>query len=149
MATHISQSTLKYYLAYDHLTGIFTWRNPPKGRTTNDTPGTVMYDGTVLIRLNGRAYTGAKLAWLYVTGDYPNEPVVFDKRYDDPYERLKFRNLRLRSKMLSNTRSAERQRIKRMYKKYYQETGSYEHPSLPPLVDLRRRRDRGARHSNT
>jgi len=149
MPTHITQSTLKHYLAYDHRTGIFTWRNPPKGRTTNDTPGTIMYDGTLLIRLNGRAYTGAKLAWLYVTGDYPQEPVVFDVRYDDPYERLKFKNLRLRSEMLSNTRSAERQRIKRLYKKHFQETGSWTHPSLPPLEDLRLRKHRGARHSRT
>lgn len=67
----ISLEDLKKYLDYDPDTGIFRWKLPrgraPKGAVA----GVTRDDSYVLIGILGTHYYAHRLAWLYVTGEWP------------------------------------------------------------------------------
>ena len=79
----ISADELRALLSYDPLTGIFRWRVPVKGRKVNSIAGTPKIgDGRNLIMLNKKRYIAARLAWLYMTGSWPENEI--DHKDTDP-----------------------------------------------------------------
>lgn len=65
-------------LNYDRRTGVFTWRLR-RGRTAKagDEAGTIDKNGHVMIGIDGDMYPAGRLAWLYVTKDWPPGRVSF------------------------------------------------------------------------
>jgi hypothetical protein len=61
----LTQSRLKELLDYQPLTGLFYWRN---GKVA----GWDDASGYIQISVNGRQYRAHRLAWLYMTGAWPN-----------------------------------------------------------------------------
>lgn len=79
----LTQSRLKHLLNYDPETGDWTWLNPPNHNTRlkGQLAGNRRADGYLLIRIMGRAYYSGRLAWFYMTGEWPEE---IDHRDRDP-----------------------------------------------------------------
>ena len=70
----LTQEYLKSILHYDSETGIFTWLkvNPHGSRVhIGDIAGYSRKDNYVQIRVNGILYFAHRLAWLYMTGSWP------------------------------------------------------------------------------
>jgi len=87
------QEQLKLIVYYDLDTGVFTWKKRdiklfkhckfPKGacnnwnaRYANKECKTVTSDGYRTIMFQGKAHVGKRLAWLYVTGKFPDGKIV-------------------------------------------------------------------------
>ena len=69
----ISQERLKELLDYDPLAGIFVWRVRASNRVkVGDVAGNLSAYGYRLIRIDGRMYMAHRLAWLYMTGTWPD-----------------------------------------------------------------------------
>ena len=67
-----TQARLKQALSYNTKTGLFTWIEPRRGRMLFSIAGHVdKSTGYRDISLDDRSYHAAKLAWLYVFGEYP------------------------------------------------------------------------------
>jgi hypothetical protein len=65
-------SVMKDFLQYDRDTGDFHWlRARPRGIKPGDLAGCITADGYRYIRLLNRPYYAHRLAWFYVTGDWP------------------------------------------------------------------------------
>lgn len=67
----ISRERLTEVLHYNPVTGIFTWkvaRRPYKAFRVAGYVGTLGY---IMIGIDGRKYTAHRLAWLYMTGEWP------------------------------------------------------------------------------
>lgn len=88
-----TQARLKQALSYNPETGLFTWIEPKRGRTLFSVAGHVdKSTGYRDISLDDRSYHTAKLAWLYMFGEYP-ECVVDHINHDKSDDRIV--NLRL------------------------------------------------------
>lgn len=79
----VSLARLKELLSYDPLTGIFTWLECP-GRPDHvgRQAGTRHLKNGILIRISGKLYRAARLAWFYVTGQWPDD--LIDHQDGDP-----------------------------------------------------------------
>ena len=62
-------------LHYDPITGIFTWRVSPGGKAKAGDVAGYLNGGYVKITLYGSTYSAHRLAWAYVTGDWPDGEV--------------------------------------------------------------------------
>lgn len=68
----ISQEELKRMLAYDPVTGLFSWLINRKGSAlVGAVAGNQTKVGYVHIKVNNRRYAAHRLAWLYMTGEWP------------------------------------------------------------------------------
>ena len=70
----ITQESLKEVLNYNPQTGLFSWSKPRRGVKRGATPGWLNESGYVIIGLDGRSgrsYRAHRLAWLWMTGDWP------------------------------------------------------------------------------
>lgn len=67
----ISQGDLKSLLRYDPQTGVFTWL---RGKRAGMVAGNVV-KGHRQIMIGGKNYAAHRLAWLYVTGKFPNRGI--------------------------------------------------------------------------
>lgn len=77
----LTQSELKHKLHYNPLSGVFTWLVSAKKVKYGDAAGTLDKDGYTVIRIAGRGYKAHRLAFLYMTGDFPVNTVDHkDKR---------------------------------------------------------------------
>jgi hypothetical protein len=69
----ITADELRTALAYDANLGTFTWIiRPSKAVKIGYIAGTLDDKGYVLIGVNKHVYKAHRLAWLYVTGEWPN-----------------------------------------------------------------------------
>lgn len=68
----ITQSELKYLLSYDPETGIFIWlvSKPPR-ISVGSIAGCVNKIGYYQITINRKQYLAHRLAWVYMTGEWP------------------------------------------------------------------------------
>ena len=71
----ITQAELRHALYYDKIGGRFFWRNPPQ--YSRFLPwkraGVVGADGYEKIQIKGKTYRSNRLAWMYMTGQWPSE----------------------------------------------------------------------------
>ncbi len=91
----LTQSELKTRLHYDPDTGIWRWlaKSGQGSRVRNgDIAGTVNKNGYLRIKIDCELYTAHCLAWLYMTGEWPQ--VEVDHRDCVP-ENIRWANLRL------------------------------------------------------
>lgn len=72
MLTH---NELIKILSYCSETGKFTWINPPSPSKVKvgDVAGTMMSDGYRSITINSKMHKEHRLAWLYMTGEWPSK----------------------------------------------------------------------------
>jgi len=88
----IDQKALKEILLYDPTTGTFTWICSLSNRAPIwSVAGSLRKDGRVQIRILGRIYFAHRLAWLWMTGDWPRS--LIDHRNLDPSDN-RWSNLR-------------------------------------------------------
>lgn len=70
----MTSDELKDHISYDAETGKFFWAQPKQGRQSGELGGTNPWRKTISIK--GKQYNGKDLAWLYVTGEWPNGHVA-------------------------------------------------------------------------
>lgn len=87
----LTQERLRALLDYNAVTGEFTWRSPGMGRSADLRAGSVAKIGYVYIAVDGRKQLAHRLAWLWMTGAFPNGPI--DHR-DGRRDNNAFSNLR-------------------------------------------------------
>lgn len=71
----LSVETLRSILKYNRNTGVFHWRIDRGGKAKAGTVAGTMSYGYVSIRINGVRYQAHRLAWLYVTGEWPSDTI--------------------------------------------------------------------------
>jgi hypothetical protein len=90
----ITVEVVRSLLRYDPVTGVFTWRERSveyfrdtkqqtashscaiwNGKYSGTTAGRMREDGYWEIRILGRFYRGHRLAWFYVTGEWPGDEI--------------------------------------------------------------------------
>jgi hypothetical protein len=97
---NLSQSRLRDILHYDPLTGVFTWRIALSKRTPiGSVAGNRGKAGYVYIRIAGSNYAAHRLAWIYMTGEWP--PLEVD-HVDGSRDKNEWDNLRLASSSQNN-----------------------------------------------
>lgn len=82
---------LKEYLNYNPITGEFRWLKSNSNRVhVGDLAGYLDTKGYITIRYFGKLYQAHRLAWLYMTGEFPN---IIDhinrNRKDNRFENLR------------------------------------------------------------
>jgi hypothetical protein len=92
----ITQQRLHELLAYDAASGAFTWRAARKGRGCNQVKaggpaGYRTVKGYITIKVDGCTYKAHRLAWLYMTGEWPSELI---DHIDGVKDNNRFANLR-------------------------------------------------------
>lgn len=90
--SRLTQSYLRKLLHYDQRSGVFTWLVDRGGRYARrgQPAGNRRKSGHLVIGIEGKIYSAARLAWLYVHGEFPPCNVVFKDK--DPTN-LAFANL--------------------------------------------------------
>jgi hypothetical protein len=69
----LTQANIKEYLDYDPLTGLFTWiASTNKKVVVGKTAGRIINKGYSQIGILGEEILAHRLAWLYMTGDWPS-----------------------------------------------------------------------------
>lgn len=111
----LTQQTLKSLLRYDSTTGEFIWL-VNRGRNfqhIGKLAGTVQKSGHISIRINGTKYLSHRLAWLYMTGSWPDG--MIDHSNGNPSDN-RFINLRVTDSSGNNRNSRKRKTNKSGYK---------------------------------
>ena len=104
----ITQERLKELLNYDPDTGVFTWLVSSRGVKAG-VAGCVHPLGYIQININGRSYRAHRLAFLYMTGTFPDDQVDHingmraDNRWLNLREATHSENLRNCGKYANNT----------------------------------------------
>lgn len=89
----ITAERLREMLSYDKDSGVFVWRKRVSNVAAGAIAGRIIGKaGYRYIRIDNYDYTAQRLAWLYVTGEWPKAPVQF---IDESNRNLRFSNLRL------------------------------------------------------
>lgn len=112
----LTQERLRELLDYNPETGIFRWRKDMRrgGIKAGSIAGRVRAkDGRCEIWVQGRLYIAARLAWLYVYGEWPNLDVEH-RDVDSTNNRIS--NLRLATRSQNNGNVPARARNKSGYK---------------------------------
>lgn len=104
----LTQAKLKELLRYEPLTGLFTWLVQKSNRVcVGGVAGVINDRGYIQIKIDGSAYKAHRLAWLYMTGAWPQLEIDHKNgiRNDN-----KWRNLRDVTRFINhqNQRKAQR-----------------------------------------
>jgi hypothetical protein len=76
MGNNITQEMLHALLHYNEATGIFTWRVKGSSRSpAGSTAGTKNTLGYVVFKIAGTLFYAHRLAWLYMTGEWPTKGI--------------------------------------------------------------------------
>lgn len=72
----VTPDRLKEVLNYDPESGLFTWLCVPNNRITiGQIAGNIGIQGYVIIKVDRRLYRAHRLAWLYMTGQWPKAQI--------------------------------------------------------------------------
>lgn len=85
---------LKSNLRYDPETGHFWWIRKPRNGINMSTPAGANQRGYVCIRINRKGYFAHRLAWFYMTGEWPPKGYQIDHANQDKSDN-RWCNLRL------------------------------------------------------
>lgn len=114
----LTAERLRQLLSYDPATGLFTWKQNKPGKRIGEAAGCDKGGGYMSISVDGTQYNAHRLAWLYVTGDWPAQFV--DHKDGNPSNNS-FGNLRLANRSQNNHNSRRRAHnssgIKGVYRK--------------------------------
>lgn len=108
----LTQEYLKQRLHYDHDTGVFTWVTSAVAAKAGDSAWHCAANGYVAIMINRKPYYAHRLAWLYMTGEWPTEQidhinhVKSDNRFFNLREVTHSENQRNRTCQSNNTSGA-------------------------------------------
>jgi hypothetical protein len=72
---NLTAERLRELLHYNPGTGVFTRLRTAGGVCAGSVSGYVANDGRVLVNINNHPYKAHRLAWLYVTGEWPKHDV--------------------------------------------------------------------------
>lgn len=73
-AVSVSHGRLRHVLDYNPDTGIFRWKHPTSKKfKAGDVAGTAHTKGYVSIVVDRKAYLAHRLAWLWMTGGWPED----------------------------------------------------------------------------
>ena len=75
MGKPITADRVRELLSYDPLTGIFRWRQRRSGVRSNLDAGHAHRRGYRAIGIDGGRYHAHRLAWLYMTGEWPKDEI--------------------------------------------------------------------------
>lgn len=86
-----SAEYVRKLLRYDPLSGLWTWQVRRSGVCLGQRAGTPNAEGRIQIRIDGVKHYSARLAWLYMTGEWPVDVVDHKNRInnDDRWENLR------------------------------------------------------------
>ena len=104
----LTQERLKELLHYDPETGLFTWRVSRRGhvRTGNIAGCKSGPNGYRVLKVDGVVYLEHRLAWFYMTGEFPASDI---DHFDGDKVNNRFGNLRL----VSRKQNLENQKLHR------------------------------------
>jgi hypothetical protein len=102
----ITAERLREVVTYDPDTGVFRWAMRRKKASIGAVAGSQRQDGYSLIRIDYQRYYAHRLAWLYMTGEWPS--VEIDHKNGDPSDN-RFSNLRAATRS-QNAANVKRQR---------------------------------------
>jgi hypothetical protein len=102
----ITHARLCEVLHYDPETGIFRWRVSRGGKRAGSIAGSLYKSGYLRIAIDGITYRGHRLAWLYMTGEWPKEEIDHIKGIRDDNRWGKLRD----ATTVENRRNVKRQK---------------------------------------
>lgn len=105
----LTPERVRALLDYDPRTGLLAWRrNRSRMAKAGGEAGTLNKSGVVMVGLDGRMYTAARLIWMHVHGEWPGSRLRFK---DGDTQNLRLNNLVPEDKAVRNpTRAAQYQR---------------------------------------
>lgn len=91
----ITQPELKSVLTYNPETGIFRWNKPRVGCSPDLIAGSRQKNGYIAICIDQTKYYAHRLAWLYMTGNFPAKMIdhINGSRTDNKYSNLRECNM--------------------------------------------------------
>ena len=108
LRTYVSAATVRRLLDYSRRTGELRWLVDKGPAKAGDDAGTILPNGNIVLTINGRTYTAARIIWLWVTGAFPPGKLTFKDR--DPGN-LRWNNIMLQADTVKATSAAATQRL--------------------------------------
>lgn len=109
MARRLTQADLRRMLSYDPDSGEFRWLVGRSRTAAGSVAGSIGASGHRSIKIAGRSHYAHRLAWLYMTGEWPAEQVDHingtpdDNRWDNLREASNAENCRNTRRRQNNT----------------------------------------------